>query len=65
VPLLICIIDPKNELAAVVPRPEPVEQCGPNPADVQIAGGARGETSAYAHEIQTKATTRRDGAKLG
>ena len=63
VPLLIGIVDSQDELAAVVSRQQPVEQSGPNPADVQKAGRAGGESSAYSHGIQTKTTARRNGVQ--
>ena len=43
---LVGVLDAQDELAAVVPREEPVEQGGARPADVQKAGGRRGETDA-------------------
>src|SRR5439155_7634835 len=41
--LLIGVLDPQDEGAAVAPGEQPVEQGGPRPPDVQEAGRARGE----------------------
>jgi hypothetical protein len=56
VPLLVGVVDPQDELAAMVPRQEPVEQSRPNAADMQEAGWAGGESSAYAHETKSQTT---------
>ena len=50
VAFLIGIVDPQDELAAMMPRQQPVEQSCPNPADVQEAGRTGGESGAYTHE---------------
>src|SRR6266566_4434893 len=42
----IGVFDAENEFAAVMAREEPVKKCRPRPADVEIAGGRRGETDA-------------------
>jgi hypothetical protein len=42
--LLVGVLDPQQELPAVMPREEPVEDGGPRRADVKRAGGAGGET---------------------
>ena len=39
IPLLVGVVDAEDELAAVVPRPEPVEQGGAHAADVHVASG--------------------------
>ena len=46
VPLLVGVVDPEDELAAVVAGQQPVEQGRPHPADVQEAGRAGGESGA-------------------
>ena len=38
VPLLIGVVDPQDELPAVLPGEEPIEQRGAYPADVQVSG---------------------------
>ena len=43
------VIDAQDELAAMFPGEEPVEQGGANAADVQIAGGTRSKAGAYGH----------------
>ena len=40
VPLLVGVVDPQDELAAVAPREEPTEQSRANPTNVEVAGGA-------------------------
>jgi hypothetical protein len=46
VSLRVGVVDPQNELAAVPAGEQPVEERRAHAADVQIAGGARGEASA-------------------
>ena len=46
IPLLVGVVDPQDELAAVLPGEEPVEQRRANPANVQISGGTGGESGA-------------------
>ena len=46
VPLLVGVVDPQDELAAVMAGQQPVEQGRPHPADVQKAGRAGGESRA-------------------
>ena len=41
------VLDPEPELAALVAREEPVEEGGVDAADVEMAGGARGEADAH------------------
>ena len=50
-PLLVGVVDPQDELAAVMSGQQPVEQSRPHPADVQEAGRAGGESSANTHGI--------------
>ena len=50
VPLLVGVVDPEDELAAVMPGQQPVEQGRPHPADVQETGRAGCESRAYTHE---------------
>ena len=38
VPLLVGVVDPQNELAAMLPGEQPIEQRGPDAANVQISG---------------------------
>ncbi len=47
--LPIRVLDTQNENAAVAARKQPAEQCRARAADVKIAGGARGKSSAYLH----------------
>ena len=47
--LAIGVLDPQNELATHAPRVQPAEKRGTHAADVQQAGGARGESGADAH----------------
>ena len=51
VPLLVGVVDPKDELAAMMPGQQPVEQSCPHPADVQETGRAGGESGAYTHSV--------------
>ncbi len=46
VPLLVGVVDPEDELAAVMAGQQPVEQGRPHPADVQETGRAGGEPRA-------------------
>ena len=46
VPLRVGVVDPQDELPAVVAREEPVEERRAHPADVQVAGGRGGEADA-------------------
>ena len=46
VPLLIGVVDPQDELPAVLPGQQPIEQRGPHAADVQVSGRAGGEAGA-------------------
>ncbi len=50
VPLLIGVVDPQQELPAVLPGEQPVEQRRAHAADVQVAGRTGGETGANGHE---------------
>ena len=43
---LVGVVDPQDELAAVLAGEEPVEQGGANAADVQVTGGAGSESGA-------------------
>ena len=52
VPLLVGVVNPKDELATVSFRLEPVEEGRADPADVEKTRGAGGETCAYAHETR-------------
>src|SRR5205823_3007970 len=45
-PLLIGVLDPEDEGPARLPRPEPVEERGPDAADVEVAGRGGGEAEA-------------------
>ena len=51
VALLVGVVDPEDELAAVVAGEEPVEEGRPDPPDVEEAGRAGGEPRAYAHDV--------------
>src|SRR5688572_27157365 len=46
-PLRVGVFDPQDERALVAVREEPVEQCGPRVADVQLSGRTRSKT--YSH----------------
>jgi len=48
--LQIGILDPQDELTAVPARLQPAEQRGPQPTDVQKAGGTWCEPGADHHE---------------
>lgn len=50
--LLVGIVDPQDELAAVFTSEQPVEQSGANSTDVKIARGAGSEASANGHVIR-------------
>jgi hypothetical protein len=50
VPLLIGIVDPQQELPAVLAGEKPIEQRRPHAADVKIAGGAGSESRADSHD---------------
>jgi hypothetical protein len=45
--LEIGVLDAQDEGALLAARQQPVEQCRPGVADVQMAGGRRGETDAH------------------
>src|SRR5688572_27408223 len=45
----VSVVNAQQELPAVLPGVEPVEQRGPHAADVQIAGGTRSEAGANGH----------------
>ena len=47
-PRAVGVFDPEQEIAAEMTGVEPVEECGPGPADVQVAGRRRGEAQARA-----------------
>src|SRR5690606_31840354 len=49
VPLAVRVVDPQDELPAIVPRPQPVEQRRPHAADVHVTRGGRSESCAYSH----------------
>ena len=49
VPLLIGVVDPQDELPAVLPGEKPIEQRGADAANVQIAGGTGSESGANGH----------------
>src|SRR5262249_42121908 len=49
VAFLIRIVDAQDELPAVVPGEQPIEEGGTHPADVQITGRARSETGTNHH----------------
>ena len=46
------VLDPQVELAALVPREQPVEQRGACTAHVQVAGRARREADANGHTVR-------------
>ena len=52
---LVGVLDAQEELAAVMPREQPVEERRPRPADMQKAGGRGGETgddgTAFANQM--------------
>ena len=50
VPLLIGVVDPQDELPAVLPGEQPIEQRGANPANVQVSGRTGSEAGAD-HEM--------------
>ena len=52
VPLLVGVVNPKDELATVSFRLEPVEEGRADPTDMKKARGTRCETCAYAHETR-------------
>src|SRR5207248_1915689 len=43
------VFDPQQAFTAALPREQPVEEEGPDTADVEEAGGARGHANADAH----------------
>src|SRR5207253_141788 len=43
------VLDPKQDLASVLPGEEPVEEEGPHAADVEEAGGRRSHADADGH----------------
>src|SRR5581483_2303381 len=45
-PVLIGVLDAKDERAVLLPGQQPVEKCSPDTANVEVAGGARGEANA-------------------
>src|SRR5204863_7816245 len=49
VALLVGVVDAEDELAVLLPGEQPVEQGRADPADVQVAGRARGEAGANRH----------------
>ena len=49
VPLLIGVVDPQNELPAVVPSPQPIEQRGAHPTDVHVARRAGSKSRSHSH----------------
>ena len=49
VPLLVGVVDPQDELPAVLPGEEPIEQRGANAADVQVSGRTGSESGANGH----------------
>ena len=51
VPLLVGVVDPQNELPAVLPGKEPIEQRSAYAANVQISGRAGSEAGANGHGI--------------
>src|SRR5690606_24925616 len=58
IPLSIGVIDAQHKTAAALPRQQPVEKRGANPADMQVAGRARGKTRAnHGPTIQSRART--------
>ena len=52
VPLLVGVVDPQDELPAVLPGEEPIEKRGADSADVEVSGGAGGESGADGHSGQ-------------
>src|SRR5262249_37974876 len=50
VALGIGVVDAEDELSALLPGEQPVEQRGAYAADVQIAGGTGGEAGAHGHK---------------
>ena len=53
VTLLVGVVDPEDELPAVVAGEEPVEESRPHAADVKVTGGAGGEAGTDAHGGRT------------
>ena len=49
VPLLIGVVDPQDELAAVPPGEQPAEQGRADAADVKVSGRTRSEAGADGH----------------
>src|SRR5262249_22207123 len=45
----VCVLDPEQELAAVMAREQPVEERGVRSADVQVAGWARRKADSDGH----------------
>jgi hypothetical protein len=50
VSLLIGVVDPQQELPAMPPREQPIEQRRPHAADVKIPGRAGSKSSANSHD---------------
>ena len=48
-PAGIGVLDPEQELAALVPGEEPVEESRMDSADVEEAGGARRKADSHGH----------------
>ena len=49
VALLVGVVDPQNELPAVVPSPQPIEQRGAHPTDVHVARRAGSKSRSDSH----------------
>ena len=60
----VSVVDPQDELPAVLPGEKPVEQRRANPADMQVAGGTGGEAGANSHaEGPRRNPVNRSGAR--
>ena len=49
VPLAVSVVDPEDELPAVPTGEQPVEQCRPHPADMEVSGRAGCKPRAHMH----------------
>src|SRR5262249_25559040 len=62
IPLLVGVVDAQDELAAVLAGEEPVEQRRADAADVKVARGAGGKTSADRHVESSRASSVTDAS---